>query len=117
MLMREAEQLDAKNNQINELSDMVKILLQEQQQLKEKLNDQESKMKNISNPTEKQRGPPELLQRKQTAITKKASERVRSQNPQKKTIQSADNKTLAARKLKEQHAIEQAKLEAIENKI
>lgn len=33
-------------------------------------------------------------------------------------MQSADNKnTMMARKLKEQHAIEQAKLEAIENKI
>lgn len=58
-----------------------------------------------------------LLQRKQTAITKKASERTRSQNPPKKTIQSADNKSVQVRKLKEQHAIEQAKLEAIESKI
>jgi hypothetical protein len=41
-----------------------------------------------------------LLQRKQTAITKKASERTRSQQP-KKTVQSADNKNLQARKLKE----------------
>jgi len=40
--------------------------------------------------------------RKQTAITKKASERVRSQNPSKKTVQSADNKvTLQQRKVKE----------------
>ena len=51
-----------------------------------------------------------LMQRKQTAITKKASERTRQQNPPKKTVQSADNKNLHQRKLKEQHAIEQAKL-------
>ena len=35
-----------------------------------------------------------LMQRKQTAITKKASERTRQQNPPKKTVQSADNKNL-----------------------
>ena len=59
-----------------------------------------------------------ILQRKQTAITKKASERTRSQQPPKKGVQSADNKsTVQQRKLKEQHAIEQARLEAIENKI
>lgn len=60
---------------------------------------------------------PNVMQRKQTAITKRASERTRSQNPPKKVAQSADNKTVQARKVKEQHAIEQAKLEAIENKI
>lgn len=39
--------------------------------------------------------PQQPHQRKQTAVnTKKASERVRSQNPPKKTVQSADNKTL-----------------------
>lgn len=32
-------------------------------------------------------------------------------------MQSADSKTIHARKMKEQHAIEQAKLEAIESKI
>jgi hypothetical protein len=32
-------------------------------------------------------------------------------------VQSADSKTIHARKMKEQHAIEQAKLEAIESKI
>jgi hypothetical protein len=57
-------------------------------------------------------------QRKQKEITKRASERTRSQNqPPKKGVQSADSKTIHARKMKEQHAIEQAKLEAIESKI
>jgi hypothetical protein len=58
-----------------------------------------------------------MMVRKQKEITKKASERTRSQAPQKKTVQSADSKTIHARKMKEQHAIEQAKLDAIENKI
>ncbi|CDW76852.1 UNKNOWN [Stylonychia lemnae] len=115
ILLKEAEQLDQKNKQINELSDMVKILLQEQQNLKEKLNEQEFKMKEIGDKGINKDA--SLLQRKQTAITKKASERTRSQNPPKKTIQSADNKSVQAKRLKEQHAIEQARLEAIENKI
>jgi hypothetical protein len=46
-------------------------------------------------------------QRKQKEITKRASERTRSQNqPPKKGVQSADSKTIHARKMKEQHAIE-----------
>lgn len=57
------------------------------------------------------------MARKQREITKKASERTRSQNPPKKSVQSADSKTIHARKVREQHAIEQAKLEAIESKI
>ena len=92
---------------------MVKILLEEQKQLKDKLEQQEEKMNIINDKPTGELG----FQRKQNSIQKKASERVRSQNPQKKTVQSADNKNIAARKLKEQHAKEVAKLEAIENKI
>ncbi len=58
-----------------------------------------------------------LLNRKPKEITKRASERTRSQQPPKKVVQSADSKTIHARKLKEQQAIEQAKLDAIEAKI
>jgi len=96
---------------------MVKILLEEQRSLKDKLAQQENKLNDINEKPPS--GPREQLHRKQTAaITKKASERVRSQNPgPKKPAQSADNKNLHAKKMKEQHAIEQAKLEAIENKI
>lgn len=95
---------------------MVKVLLEEQRSLKDKLDKQEVKMQEIND-----KGAvveePAVLVRKHTAITKKASERVRSQNPAKKGAQSADNKNVQARKIKEQHAIEQAKLEAIESKI
>ena len=58
-----------------------------------------------------------FLQRNKKEITKRASERTRSQQPPKKVVQSADSKTIHARKQKEQHAIEQAKLDAIEAKI
>ena len=47
-----------------------------------------------------------MMMRKQREITKKASERTRTQNPSKKTVQSADSKSIHARKMKEQHAIE-----------
>lgn len=40
-------------------------------------------------------------QRKQKEITKRASERTRSQNQPKKGVQSADSKTIHARKMKE----------------
>lgn len=40
-------------------------------------------------------------QRKQKEITKRASERTRSQNVPKKGVQSADSKTIHARKMKE----------------
>jgi hypothetical protein len=58
-----------------------------------------------------------LLVRKQKEITKRASERTRSVNPPKKSVQSADSKTIHARKQKEIQALEQAKLDAIESKI
>lgn len=105
---------DMKNKQISELSDMVKVLLEEQRVLKEKIESQERGRKDKAAESLEVNM---MMVRKQREITKKASERTRSQNPQKKNVQSADSKTLHARKMKEQHAIEQAKLDAIENKI
>lgn len=97
--------LDMKNKQINELSDMVKILLEEQRNLKNKLESQELRMRDgqtknsIVSESIDSSG---MMMRKQREITKKASERTRSQNPtQKKTVQSADSKSIHARKLKE----------------
>ncbi len=57
----EVAQMDTKNKQINELSDMVKVLLEEQKQLKDKLEQQENKLKDM-NETEKSSNNP--LQRK-----------------------------------------------------
>ena len=123
-IREEEEPQDIKNKQITELSDMVKILLDEQRSLKDKLDQQEQKMNSIGpngsavrNSAISDSSEVSMLMRKQREITKKASERTRSMNPQKKTVQSADSKTLHARKQKEQHAIEQAKLDAIQNKI
>lgn len=65
-----------KNKQINELTDMVKILLEEQRALKEKLDLQERKMKNPTNPQDSI--DVNMMARKQREITKKASERTRS---------------------------------------
>lgn len=109
---------DFKNKQITELTDMVKVLLDEQRALKEKIELQDLKIKSGGMNVHESIEVGNLMGvRKQREITKKASERTRSQNPSKKTVQSADSKTLHARKMKEQHAIEQAKLDAIENKI
>lgn len=84
---------EVKNKQINELSDMVKILLEEQRALKDKLDNQEQKMRDINSSgghnlagMQKQQSISDsveasMLLRKQREITKKASERTRSQNP------------------------------------
>lgn len=63
---------------------MVKILLEEQRALKDKLEKQEQKMRtdtNSSGVSGNKDMDPGLLMRKQREITKKASERTRSQNP------------------------------------
>ena len=91
---------DPKNQQINELSDMVKLLLNEQRSLKDKIEMQEMKMLRPDNLNKESIEVNNLI-RKQREITKKASERTRSQNPPKKSTQSADSKTLHARKLRE----------------
>ena len=82
--------------------------------LKQKLEIQELKMRETGGNADTGSG---LLQRNKKEITKRVSERTRSQQPQKKVVQSADSKTIHARKLKEQQALEQAKLDAIEAKI
>jgi hypothetical protein len=68
---------DPKNQQINELSDMVKLLLNEQRSLKDKLEMQELKMLRPDNLNKESIEVNNLI-RKQREITKKASERTRS---------------------------------------
>lgn len=68
---------DPKNQQINELSDMVKLLLNEQRSLKDKLEMQEMKMLRPDNLNKESIEVNNLI-RKQREITKKASERTRS---------------------------------------
>lgn len=82
-----------KNKQINELSDMVKILLEEQRQLKQKLELQEVKMREggngggnnhhghhqmLSKHSMSESIEVPVMTRKQKEITKRASERTRS---------------------------------------
>lgn len=66
--------------------------------LKQKLEIQEMKMRESGANVDAGSG---FLQRNKKEITKRASERTRSQQPQKKVVQSADSKNLHARKLKE----------------
>lgn len=68
---------DPKNQQINELSDMVKLLLNEQRSLKDKIEMQEMKMLRPDNLNKESIEVNNLI-RKQREITKKASERTRS---------------------------------------
>jgi len=71
------EDNEMKNKQISELSDIVKVLLEEQRVLKEKIESQERGRKDKSESLEVNM----MMVRKQREITKKASERTRSQNP------------------------------------
>ena len=83
---------------------MVKVLLEEQRALKDRLEMQDKRIKDGKNPgVQESIDINMMLVRKQREITKKASERTRSQNPPKKTVQSADSKTLHARKMKTSH--------------
>ncbi len=68
--MVDSEINEIKNKQINELTDMVKMLLEEQRQLKAKLELQELKTRDSAEGG--------LLNRKPKEITKRASERTRS---------------------------------------
>ena len=76
-----------KNKHISELSDMVKTLLDEQRALKQKVEMYENKMKSAVEGNSSIGVESSMLVRKQQKeITKKASERTRSQNQQKKTV-------------------------------
>lgn len=66
---------DPKNNQISQLTDMVKTLLEEQRMLKQKLEIQELKMRESGGNADSGSG---LLQRNKKEITKRVSERIRS---------------------------------------
>ena len=66
---------------------MVKTLLDEQRALKQKVEMYENKMKSAVEANSSIGVESSMLVRKQQKeITKKASERTRSQNPQKKTV-------------------------------
>jgi hypothetical protein len=97
------------NPKIGELSDIVKKLLDEQRELKSKLNERDEIIADLSKE--------KTTKRKNT---QERERRARSLKPQEKTskkVGSADNKSLAARRLREKHTQEKDKINAIEDKI
>ena len=61
--------------------------------------------------------PPSINQKKASDRTRQPSNNPSNSTNKKSIVQSADNKNINQRKIKEQHAQEQAKLSAIEEKI
>jgi hypothetical protein len=94
------------NAKVGELSDIVKKLLQEQRDLKYKLNERDEIIADLS--------------KDKTTNRKNTQERrTRSLKPpmNDKKVGSADNKSLAARRIREKHTQEKDRINAIEDKI
>lgn len=95
------------NTKIGELSEIVQQLLEDQRNLKSKLNERDEIIADLSKNRENQR-----------KNTQDKERRSRSQKPvNSKKIGSADNTTNAARKLREKHTKEKERISAIESKI
>jgi hypothetical protein len=97
------------NPEIGELSDIVKKLLDEQRELKTKLNQRDNIIADLSS-------------KEKTTMRKNTQERERRTRSLKpptnsKKVGSADNKSLAARRLREKHIQDKERIDAIENKI
>ena len=94
------------NQKIGELSDIVKKLLQEQRDLKYKLNERDEIIADLS-------------KEKETKRKTTQERRTRSQKPpvNSKKVGSADNKSLAARRIREKQEKEKERINAIEDKI
>lgn len=96
------------NQKLTELSDIVKKLLEEQRDLKSKLNERDNIIADLS---------------KNNSTTRKNTQererRTRSLKPEaaSKKVGSADNKSLAARRLREKHSKDKERITAIEDKI
>lgn len=96
------------NAKIGELSDIVKKLLEEQRELKSKLNERDNIIADLSSNISSKR-----------KNTQERERRTRSLKPptNDKKVGSADNKSLAARRLREKQNQEKARIDAIEDKI
>lgn len=96
------------NPEISELSDIVKKLLEEQRELKSKLNERDNIIADLSKNKDQK-----------TRSTQERERRTKSMKPPNngKKVGSADNKSLAARKLREKHLKDKERLDAIEDKI
>jgi myosin heavy subunit len=96
------------NQEIGELSDIVKKLLEEQRELKSKLNERDNIIADLS----KEKDP----KRKNTQERERRAKSLKPQTNSKK-VGSADNKSLAARRLREKHTKDKERINAIEGKI
>ena len=96
------------NAKIGELSDIVKKLLEEQRDLKYKLNERDEIIADLSSNQDSKR-----------KNTQERERRTRSLKPTAmgKKVGSADTKSLAARRLREEHTKEKDRINAIEDKI
>ena len=96
------------NTKIGELSDIVQQLLEDQRKLKSKLNERDEIIADLS----KDRN----TKRKNTQEKEKRAKSLKLTQNSKK-IGSADNKSLAARRLREKYTQEKERITAIESKI
>ena len=97
------------NPEISELSDIVKKLLEEQRELKTKLNERDNIIADLSKNNK-------VSKRKSTEEQERRSRSLKPSNNSKK-VGSADNKSLAARRLREKHLKDKERIDAIEDKI
>lgn len=97
------------NPRIGELSDIVKKLLDEQRDLKSKLNERDEIIADLSKE--------KTTKRKNTQERERRARSLKPQEKNSKKVGSADNKSLAARRLREKHTQEKDKINAIEDKI
>lgn len=97
------------NPKIGELSDIVKKLLDEQRELKSKLNERDEIIADLSKE--------KTTKRKNTQERERRTRSLKPQEKASKKVGSADNKSLAARRLREKHTQEKDRINAIEDKI
>lgn len=97
------------DSKVGELSDIVKKLLEEQRDLKNKLNERDNIIADLSTSKD--------TKRKNTQERERRTRSLKPPTDGSKKVGSADNKSLAARKLREKHTKEKAKIDAIEDKI
>jgi chromosome segregation ATPase len=96
------------NAKIDEISDIVMKLLEEQRELKSKLIERDNIIADLSSSKNSKR-----------KNTQERERRTKSLKPpsNSKKVGSADNKSFAARRLREKHVHEKDKINAIEDKI
>mmetsp|Transcript_30159 Transcript_30159/g.34520 ORF Transcript_30159/g.34520 Transcript_30159/m.34520 type:complete len:453 (-) Transcript_30159:9-1367(-) len=97
------------DTKIGELSEIVKRLLEEQRELKSKLNERDNIIADLSSNKDSNRKNTQERERRTRSLKPPVN------NPKK--VGSADNKSLAARRLREKHTKDKERIDAIESKI